>query len=122
MENNLLIFGVPETEHEETGVVLLTFLKDHVFTATEDQEKLYRVKFDRIHRLGRIRNRQSYPRPILVACQTFSDREMIRNFHGKIDRKYSIREHFPKEIADRRKKLYPVMRHYLADKRKESAP
>lgn len=117
MENNLLIFGVPEKENEETGVEFLNFLEHHVFTEPCDKDKIYKFKFDRIHRLGPYRKGSIHPRPIVVMCQNFSDREQLRKYQGRIDRKYSIREHFPKDIADRRKKLYPVMRHYLGDRR-----
>lgn len=117
MENNLLIFGVPESDGEEPAVAFLNFLTEHVFTEPCDKNKIYSLKFDRIHRLGPVRQRAFHPRPIVVVCQNYSDRELIRRYQGKIDRKYSIREHFPKEIADRRKKLYPVMRRHLADRR-----
>lgn len=119
MQNNLLFFGIPEAERfweEKSEDVLIKFLTDKVVLNQQDGPRVHGIQFDRVHRLG-AHKPQSRPRPIVAAFQNYKDREFIKRNSVNLDRNYSIKEHFPREIEDRRKKLYPIMRRYQADKR-----
>ena len=120
MQENLLFFGIGESpengQKEEIEVKIRDFLKTKVFPETP--EVVDNIQFDRIHRLGGIRDRQNlkqYPRPIVAKFEKYSDRENVRKAGIDLNKKrcgYSIREQFPVEMENRRKQLYPIMRQY----------
>ena len=66
--------------------------------------------FDCVHRLGRYKRGQTYPRPIVAKFTYYRDKEAVRHAAPKIliGTKYSVNEQFPQEIENRRKSLYPV--------------
>ena len=71
----------------------------------------WRPQFD--SSIGRIKCR-----PIVAKFENYTDREYVRKAGIELNKRrcgYSIREHFPPEIEERRKSLYPVMRYYAKD-------
>jgi hypothetical protein len=49
------------------------------------------------------------PRPIVVSFESFCDREKVRKadiLYNKSQKQIKIHEHFPREVEDRRKKMY----------------
>ena len=102
MRDNLIFDGIAETEGENTEDALKTFI------ATE-MEVTDEISFHRVHRIGKPVRGKS--RPIVAKFVNFKDRENVRkagpNLAGK---DYSVNEQFPKEIADRRKALYPHLK------------
>ena len=118
MQENLIFFGLAEPlendQKEETEIKLRDFLKTQVFT--EEPEVVDDIIFDRVHRLGGIRqNVRQHPRPIVTKFEKFTDRERVRKAGIELDKKkcgYSIREQFPIEMENRRKQLCPVMRRF----------
>ena len=120
MQENLLFFGVREERDEQgemTETVLREFIKREITVASD--VKVDDISFDRVHRLGRRRfNSDTKPRPIVAKFEKFKDRETIRKAGinlNKSKRGYSVREHFPLEMENKRKELYPVMRRYQQD-------
>ena len=75
------------------------------------------IVFDRVHRLGKPKyDPRSNPRPIVAKFENFTDREVVRKAGIELNKRrngFSVREQYPPEIEERRKKLYPVMRRYL---------
>ena len=66
------------------------------------------VQFVRCHRLPE-NNRNAQSKPIIVRLKKFADRELIWSKTSAITwRKYNASEDFPREIAFRRRKLFPV--------------
>ena len=74
-----------------------------------------------MHRLNSVENsncRKVGPKPIIAKFERFCDREYVRgqapkSFIGKL---YGVREQFPKVIEEKRRKLYPVMKHNRKNK------
>jgi hypothetical protein len=100
MRDNLIFTGIQETESENTEEVLQNFLY-------KEMEVSAPLEFHRVHRLGA--NQRGKTRPIVAKFVYYKDRERIRRaaptqLQGK---RFGINEQFPKEINDRRKKLYP---------------
>jgi hypothetical protein len=119
MEQNLLFFGIAETTtsrenpREDTAGVLRDFMKDQL--EFKGDTKPEDIVFARVHRLGRKMfdnsGKQLRPRPIVAKFDMMSQREIVRlSANSLFNSTFSIREQFPTEIEERRKRLYPVMR------------
>ena len=113
MRENLLFVGIEESfvEKENTEYVLREFLSTNMNIT-------YDIPFDRVHRLGRYDPTKHYPRPIIAKFERFRDRERVRLAAPRTleGTNYGVREHFPAEIENKRRELYPVMRRYKQDK------
>ena len=75
-----------------------------------------KIEIERAHRLGR---KQTNNRPLVAKFLRYQDKEFIRrSAHLLKGTKISIAEHFPKEIAEKRKTLYPVLKQARRDGQK----
>jgi hypothetical protein len=109
-----MFFGVKEEEGERCADKIRNFCKDVLEICDPDK-----IVIDRAHRIGRkladtTINATPRIRPIVVKFHRFGDREMVRERgYQHRDRlkagNFGVREQFPKEVAETRKKLYPVM-------------
>lgn len=126
MENNLIFFGIDEarqqhasTDRENVERTLRDFLKSQlnenpVVAADIDAEY---ILLDRVHRLGNPNKttQNQRPRPIVAKFERFSDREKVRkagSILNKSQRNFKVHVHFPREVEDKRKTLYPVARQH----------
>ncbi|KAJ8314098.1 hypothetical protein KUTeg_008659 [Tegillarca granosa] len=103
MRDNLVFSGIPEQDSENTETVLMEIIAQKL----EITEKM---EFHRVHRMGRKFNSKN--RPIVAKFVNFKDRENVRKagftkLKGENNRSFGINEQFPREINERRKKLYP---------------
>jgi hypothetical protein len=107
MRDNLVFDGIPETNDEDAEQVLTNFIKEEL-NITDNTE------FHTVHRMGRKGGPRH--RPIVAKFVMFKDRECVQRAASRslINKPYGINEQFPKEINERRKRLYP---HYKAAKR-----
>ena len=118
MQNNLIFFGIHEIKKDGKTEDLLRDVIENELTLP-DGKVAGDLSFNVVHRLGRRKAHNRLmeaprPRPIVAQFEKFRDREMVRNAATTIeDSRISIREQFPPEIEERRKKLYPVMRKAL---------
>ena len=122
MRDNLIFTGISEPIHnggndepesEDVEQTLRTFMKD------EMQIIMY-MPFHRVHRLNSVdRNKRNEgPKPIIAKFERFCDREYVRGQAPKtlVGKPYGVREQFPKVIEEKRRKLYPIMKQYRANK------
>lgn len=67
------------------------------------------INFDRVHRLGKYKRYQKYPRPIIAKFERFKDKEHVRTAAPKalFGKNYGVREQFPPEIEEKRKNVIP---------------
>lgn len=117
MRDNLLFTGIEEpelqeNEFEDTENTLNQFL-------SKEMNINRAIPFHRVHRLGPVDRNQSYPRHIVAKFEHFKDRESVRRAAPKTlkNKPFGVREQFPKEIEDKRKKLYPQMKIAKRDER-----
>ena len=117
MRDNLLFTGIEEPElqekeFEDTENTLNQFLAREMNISRA-------IPFHRVHRLGPVDRNQSYPRHIIAKFEHFKDRESVRRAAPKTlkNKPFGVREQFPKEIEDKRKKLYPQMKIAKRDER-----
>lgn len=108
MRENLVFSGIPESqlsrdEYEDCESLIRAVIR-------EDMQIMRHIEFDRVHRLGRYKRGQTYPRPIVAKFTYYKDKEYVRHAAPKtlIGTNISVNEQFPSEIEQRRKILYPV--------------
>lgn len=108
MRQNLIFTGInelylPRGQYENAEETLVHFLRTEMHINFD-------IKFDRVHRLGRFKRNQTYPRPIVARFESYKDKEYIRLAAPKTlaGKRYSVREQFPPEIEEKRKFLYPI--------------
>jgi len=108
MRNNLVIYNLDENDKEEDVNELVRDVIEKLGIESDE------IEIDRAHRMGK--KRGGKPRPVVARFLRYQDRERIRkaayNLKGS---KIGISEQFPKEIADRRKLLYPVFKKAKAE-------
>ncbi|XP_041367046.1 uncharacterized protein LOC121381762 [Gigantopelta aegis] len=110
---NLLFSGIVHHGQEEnTEDMLKAFIKKEL-EITED------VPIQVTHRLGPFRESQNRHRTIVAHFQNLKDKDKIKNAAKKLARKpFGINDQFPREIAERRKRLYPVFREVRMNNKK----
>ena len=103
MRNNLVFDGLPEVNDENPEQVLTNFLSDEMGLTDS-------FELERVHRIGkRITGKH---RPMVAKFSSFKQKEAVRKaaprtLRGKT---FWINEQFPREIADRRRKLLPHLK------------
>lgn len=110
MRDNLVFSGIPTEETTHNGVTredTEEVLKDFIKTTLQIPDN---IEFERVHRAGQAR--LDRPRVIIAKFSNFKDRERVRkSAPSKLKgTTYGVNEQFPKQIEDRRKKLYPVLK------------
>ena len=112
MRDNLLFFNIPEREQENTTEIIHELLESKM--GIDDARS--RIKIDRSHRIGKKRERNRKPRPIVVKFNYHQDREHVRlnakKFKGT---NIGVSEQFPEEIESVRKTLYPEFKRAKAE-------
>ena len=107
MKNNLIFSGIRYTPNEDTEYVLRNFLSDEL-------DIHYRISFGNVHRFGK--PGLNGVRPIVARFVYRVELEQVlQNAYRLKGKPYGINEQFPKEIEDKRKRLYPVMKQAKKD-------
>ena len=112
MKYNLIFEGLNETEGENTETVIKEFIKTELKIENE-------ISFQNVHRLRKTQDRT--PRAILARFTRYSDHDLVikavpENLRGK--HYYKVYQQYPRDIADRRKGLYPKLREYRRQERR----
>ena len=103
MKYNLIFSGIPEApdpDSEDTEVTLRQFLNAKLEIAGN-------VEFQNVHRLHK--RHDGKPRSIIAKVSKYSDRDkVLQTAPRKLkDTKISINPQYPREINERRNKLFP---------------
>ena len=98
---------LPVGEYKDVGYTLRRFLREQIHFDCD-------IEIERVHRLGRPRYNQRFPRPIIAKFQRYRDKEEIRLAAPKslYRTHYGVREQFPPEIEEKRKELYPIAKEF----------
>ena len=105
--NNLVFFGIPETNPRETEncearVVKEVLLEQGMIKENEIQGSL----FDRVHRLGPKRAGQDRPRPIIARFSSYKDKEWVLKQDYKLkNSRFGVSEDFSKPTLQIRSEL-----------------
>ena len=81
MRENLIFTGIPESdirhgEQENCEALIKEFLISEMHIHTD-------IQFDRVHRLGKFRPNQNYPRPIIAKFTNYKIKSMSEGLHQK---------------------------------------
>lgn len=102
---NLLFYNLPESEQEDPFTIIREVLSEKMGIDENGD-----IEIERAHHLGRKRE-DGKPRAIVAKFFRYQDKEHIRkSAHLLKGTNIGIAEQFPKEIADARKVLYPVLK------------
>ncbi|KAK3097334.1 hypothetical protein FSP39_008769 [Pinctada imbricata] len=113
MRDKLIFYGIEETVGEDQQSC-----EDKLRTFIAEKLQITKlIDFHRVHRLGEKTPGKS--RSIVAKFVNYKDRELVRHsaflaLKGPENRGIGINEHFPREINERRKSLWP---HYKEAKR-----
>ncbi|XP_069139338.1 putative uncharacterized protein DDB_G0279653 [Argopecten irradians] len=104
MKYNLVFTGLAgESRNENT----MSLLRDFIYVELGIQE---RIEFANVHRFGRSANGK--PRPIVARFIYQQDLQYVKSQSFRLKgTSFGIHEQYPGEIEERRKKLYPVLKH-----------
>ena len=102
--NNLVFFGIPESSNtEDCDAIICDILHK---TKILDDKDVHPGLLERAHRLGRKKPGNNRPRPIIICCGSFKDKEFILNNSKKLkDTGYTVSEDFSRATLDIRREL-----------------
>ncbi|CAC5397631.1 unnamed protein product [Mytilus coruscus] len=108
MKNHLVFTGLHNVRDENTEELLRCFLYNELGVD-------YKIEFGNVHRFGRY---QSGGRPIVARFLYHCDLQyVLDNAYRLRNTRYDIKQLFPKEIEDIRRKLCPVMKEAKRNRR-----
>ena len=102
---NLKFDGIKESRGEDC----FKTIKQNLIAMDEEFEI---ISLDRVHRLGPYKpNRESDPRTVIVKFTHYVDRERVWSKRNSLKGTHTwVKEDYPREIEQRRKKLWPFLR------------
>ena len=105
MRGNLVFYGIKDPDKFEDSEEVIRGFLDNTMNINPDH-----IEIDRAHRLGSWR--RDKVRPIVVKFLRYKDKEAIRKAAPEKLRgsRFGINEQFPKEVADRRRLLLPILK------------
>ena len=107
MRSNLVLYNLPEKEKEDPFETVR-----ELFAVKMKIDVNHEIEIERAHRIEGKKD-DGRPRPIVIKFLRYQDkaREYVRKSAYLLKgTKIGIAEQFPKEIADTRKLLYPIMK------------
>ncbi|KAJ8404454.1 hypothetical protein AAFF_G00337210 [Aldrovandia affinis] len=107
MRDNLIFKGIPEKKDENPEAVIRNFMQKEMKMTSEQVNK---ISVARAHRMGWKNEQNNYPCVIVAKFDFFKQKEEIKWKSKELKgSKFYVSDQFPKEILDRRKKLYPIV-------------
>lgn len=111
MRDNLIFSGIPEPKDPvKTPDNPELLIKDFMLTQLKlPKDTVNLITFHRVHRLGK--QQKDKPRPIIAKFEHYKQKEMVKNKGKELKgTNYGMNDHFPREINERRKILYPILK------------
>jgi hypothetical protein len=107
MRDNLVFFNIPEKPNEkpeDTEQIVYEFIES---VMKVDSDVTRNLSFERVHRSGPI-NKKNH-RKIVAKFSFHKEKEIVRSHSKNLKgTNYFVREQFPTEVLETRKKLYPL--------------
>lgn len=109
MRDNLIFTGLQETAAENTENVIKDFMKTQLKILPDTVSN---ITFHRVHRFGKTSANNKH-RPIVAKFEHFQHKLLIQKSGKELKgTHFGINEQYPKEINERRKVLYPIMKEH----------
>ena len=111
MRNNLIFSRLPETENENTEQSENIVRGFFVEKLKMSEDVVRDIKFERVHRIGTKQRGSTVTRNIVAKFSAFKDRETVKRQRANLrGTNFSVFEQYPREINEKRKKLFPKLR------------
>ncbi|KAF7644445.1 hypothetical protein LDENG_00221980 [Lucifuga dentata] len=109
MHDNLIFSGIPENPSLDDPEALL---KDFMISKLKlPPGTIDSITFHHVHRLGGPKSKK--PRPIIAKLEHYKHKDLIKSKARELKgSNFGINDQFPKEINDRQKILYPIMKQH----------
>jgi len=101
MRDNVQFFNIPDREDEVCREVVEEFMKTEMKIP---EEKLAKIKFDRIHRVGDYDRNHTR---VIIGKTSSEGKQIIFQHVRNLKRPYGVSEQLPPKLAQRKKKLMP---------------
>lgn len=114
MRDNLIFSGIPDSTTDSPATLVKNFMQSALKLPLDT---INQITFHRIHRLGaRVGSR---PRPIIANFEHYQQKELVKSRGRELKgTAFGLNDQFPREINERRKVLYPILKqHRLKGKR-----
>lgn len=106
MRDNLIVTGIQKNSPDDSEKSLKDFMTAQLKIPVDTVNSF---TFHRVHRLGQ--KTQRGPRPIIAKFENFKQKEFVRSKGKELKgTHYGLSDQFPKEINERRKILYPLLK------------
>jgi hypothetical protein len=110
MCNNLMFYNIPEQQNE-TPENCIAKVYNILENNLQIESATSTILIERAHRIGKPRPGNSKPRPIVAKFLKFPDKESIKSSSKKLKgTDLGISDQFPKEIVEKIKVLYPILK------------
>ena len=110
-KENLIFYGLPEKTDDTRDMCerdVRSLLTDKMGLDHAEDDNV--ISIERVHRLGRRRQQQDQPRPVVVKFSRYKHRQVVWNNRSKLkDTNYRVAEHFSDSVRERRRILIPRM-------------
>jgi len=108
MRDNLIFSGITENSPDDPEAMIRDFMQTQLKL---QPDTVNQITFHRVHRLGTRSNKS--PRPIIAKLEHYKHKELIKSKGKELKgTNYGLNDQFPREINNRRKILYPIMKQH----------
>ena len=96
-----MLFNIPDSENEDCESTITSFLRTEMKVP---EDKLSKIKFDRIHRLGRYNGNHTR---VIVGKTTSEGKHIVFQHVKNLRKPYGVSDQLPRELAERKRQLIP---------------
>lgn len=108
MRDNLIISGIPESTPDNPEVQVKKFMVTALKIPTETVNN---ITFHRVHSLGPRGGQR--PRPIIAKFEHYQQKMLVKSKGRELKgTSFGMNDQFPREINERRKVLYPILKEH----------
>lgn len=116
MRDNLVFSGIPEHTADDPEKTVKDFMKLQLKLPADTVNN---ITFHRVHRLGQKNTTNNRPRPIVAKFEHFKQKELVKHQGKQLKgTDYGLNDQYPKDIMDRRKKLFPIRKQMISEGKK----
>lgn len=111
MRDNLIFSGIEESAADNPEALVKSFMTTSLKLSKETVDS---IAFARIHRLGKPRG--NGPRPIIAKFERYHQKVLVKSKGRELKgTRFGMNDQFPREINERRKVLYPILKRSRAE-------
>lgn len=110
MRDKLIFNGIPEHTANNPENAIKNFMQSALKLPPDTVSQ---ITFHSVHRIRKKNNTKGRPRPIVAKFEHYKHKELVKSKGRELKgTDYGLNDQFPREIQERRKKLYPILKQY----------